>query len=335
MPFERSFRNKTDRGPLVIGIDLGGTKLEAALVDDRGRVVASSRRPTEPGRGPDPILAEIASLVRHLRVAAETRPVIGVGIGVAGQIDPATGVVWYAPNLRWRDVPLRARLEAALELPVAVLNDVQAATYGEWVYGAGQGEDNVVCLFVGTGIGGGIVIDGRLLRGCSGSAGELGHTTVELDGPQCRCGNRGCLEALAGGWAIALHAREEIAVDPIAGRTIFELAGGEREGVTATTVARAARAGDALARKIMGAAGEALGAGAVSIVNAFNPCVLILGGGIIDGIPELVAPIEDAIRERALPAAARRVRISRSVLAGHAGVIGVAAWARREIGVER
>ena len=233
----------------AVGVDLGGTKIELAQVDRAGQIRRRLRRPTDVKDGPAAVEAEIVAAVRDLREAAGAPP-IGVGVGVAGQIESASGVVRFAPNLGWHDVPLRADLERALGLPVAVTNDVRAATWGEWLHGAGQGCDDLVCVFVGTGIGGGVVSGGRMLIGGSNTAGELGHVTIDLHGPPCHCGNRGCLEALAGGWAIALRAREVIAADPPAGAALLRLADGRQDCVTAELVGTAAHAGDTLGSRI-------------------------------------------------------------------------------------
>ena len=186
----------------AIGIDLGGTKIALGTVDGEGRVIRMLRYETDALGGPDAVIARIAKGVAQLKDGTEYS-ISGLGIGVAGQIDPVTGGVRYAPNLDWHDVPLRADLERLTDLRVAVVNDVRAAMWGEWLFGAGRGSRDLVCVFVGTGIGGGIISNGRVLEGCSNTAGEIGHMTIELDGPLCHCGNRGCFEAVAGGWAIA------------------------------------------------------------------------------------------------------------------------------------
>lgn len=313
---------------LTTGVDLGGTKVETALVDDGGRIVALARRATDWERGPEGILADLIACLTQDCLPPSDRPVAGVGVGVAGQVDPATGTVWHAPNLRWDNFPLRARLEEALKIPVAVINDVQAATFGEWQHGAGQGVGDLVCLFVGTGIGGGVVCNGQLLQGCGGSAGELGHLVIERHGPICSCGNRGCLEAVAAGWAIARRAQDAVAADREGGEVLLRLADGEPERLTAATVAEAVRQGDALAERLVRETGEALGVGIASIANAFNPCLVILGGGVIEGLPQLLDMAEDEARARALDAATRSLRIVKAGLGRHAGTIGAAAWAR-------
>ena len=241
-------------------------------------------------------------------------------------MDPESGTVLHAPNLGWDDFPLGGRLREALGLPTFVLNDVQAATVGEWRYGAAQGEDHVVCMFLGTGLGGGVLSNGELVRGCAGSAGELGHITVELNGPPCTCGRRGCLEALVGGWAIARRARQMVERDSDSG--LLRRADGDPEKITAETVAEAFQDGDPLARELVKDVGTALSAGAGSVVNALNPCVLVLGGGVIEGIPELLELVRQGIEERALDAALRPLRIVEAQLGERAAAIGAATWAR-------
>lgn len=311
-----------------IGIDLGGSKLEAARVDTLGRIRQRVRKPTNVKGGPSAVIKDIIDCVRTLREGIETFPA-GVGVGVAGQVEQESGNVRFAPNLYWRDVPLQEELRHTLDLPVIVTNDVRAATWGEWIHGAGRGCDDLLCMFVGTGIGGGVVSGGRVLAGCSNTVGEIGHITIDLHGPPCTCGNRGCLEAVAGGWAIGREARQSVTADPDGGRLLLEMAGGELEGINAATVARAARGGDPLARQLMDQAAGALIAGAVSLINAFNPCRLILGGGVISGIPELIGRIDRGVRGLALEAACSSLRVLPAALQNDAGVIGAAALALR------
>lgn len=320
---------RTDRDAIVIGVDLGGTKTAVMAVDTAGNPVRGERFETDARRGADAVLGDLIERIDGVRRGLGDRVGSRIGVGVAGQVDPETGTVMYAPNLGWRDVPVRAMLEAALGGDVAVLNDVRAATLAEAEHGAGQDETDLVCLYVGTGVGGGVIADGRLLRGCTGSAGELGHMTVDLHGPVCGCGNRGCIEAFAGGRAIAMRAEQELTARPSAGTTLHEMSRGDPDRITAGLVARAADAGDPLARAILDEAAEALVAGAASIVNAFNPCLLLLGGGVIDGVPALVDHVRAALPVRALGSALRGLRVERAALGADAGAIGAAVWARR------
>jgi glucokinase len=317
--------------PWAIGVDLGGTKVEVAHVDAEGRVRLRLRRATDVKDGPAAVEDEIVAAVRDLQGSVGNSP-IAVGVGVAGQIEPSSGVVRFAPNLDWHDMPLQADLSKTLGLPVTVTNDVRAATWGEWLYGAGQGCTDLVCLFVGTGIGGGVVSGGQMLSGCSNTAGELGHITIDLHGPLCHCGNRGCLEAQAGGWAIAQRARQAITANPIAGVSLLEMAGGQPEAITAKIVAQAAHAANPLALQLVDQVAQALVAGAVSLVNAFNPCRLILGGGVIEGLPELVERVDKGVRQSALTAACSPLQVLPAQLHNDAGVIGAAALAMRSRG---
>ncbi len=314
--------------PWSIGVDLGGTKLEVAHIDAQGRVRQRLRKATNIKGGPSAIIEDIIGYIWTLREVAETPPA-GVGVGVAGQVEKDSGNVIFAPNLEWRDVPLQAHLNRTTGLPVIVTNDVRAATWGEWLHGAGQGCDDLLCMFVGTGVGGGVVSGGRMLAGCNNTAGEVGHITVDMNGPLCTCGNRGCLEALAGGWAITRLARDGVAADPEAGQVLLEMAGGQIDDINVATVARAVRGGDPMARRLMEQAVSALIAGATTLINAFNPCRLILGGGVINGIPELVGKIDKGIRGQALKAACSSLLVLPAGLRTDAGVIGAAALAIR------
>jgi glucokinase len=312
----------------AIGVDLGGTKVEVAQVDATGVIGQRLRRPTDVKDGPSAVEAEIVAAVHDLQTQVSSSAT-GVGVGVAGQVDRDSGTVRFGPNLDWHEVPLQADLNEALDLPVLVANDVRAATWGEWLHGAGQGCDDLVCLFLGTGIGGGIVSGGRILSGCSNTAGELGHITVDLNGPPCHCGNQGCLEALAGGWAIARQAQAAISTQPDAGSNLLEMAGGQPEAITAKLVVQAAHSGDALARQLVDGMTHALVAGAVNLVNAFNPCRLILGGGLIEGLPELIEQVNQGVRQRALTAAYAPLEVLPAKLHNDAGAVGAATMVLR------
>ncbi len=318
----------------AIGIDLGGTKTEVALVSDTGKILKNIRFTTTAQEGPEAATEKISRAVRDLLLGSE-HPAVGLGVGVAGQIGTSGETVRFAPNLNWHEVPLVTALQQQLELPVVLLNDVRAATWAEWLFGAGRGCNDLVCLFVGTGIGGGVVSGGRMLIGSSNSAGELGHMTVDLNGPPCNCGNLGCLEALAGGWAIARRAREAVANDPQAGAPLQSMANGQEEKITAELVARSARAGDPLASRIVAEIAEALVAGTVGLINAFNPTRLILGGGVIEGIPDLIRSIDQGTKARALRASCEDLQVLPAELGNSAGVIGAAALAMRRFGRHR
>jgi glucokinase len=214
-------------------------------------------------------------------------------------------------------------------MPVVITNDVRAATFGEWRRGAGQGVNDLVCLFIGTGIGGGIVSGGQLLEGCRNSAGELGHLTIVKDGRRCRCHNRGCLEAYAGGWAIAERAQEAIRADPKAGRRLVSLAETIPQ-ISAATVSRASQDGDSLSIRLMAETVQYLVAGIVSIANIFNPCLLVLGGSVTLGLTAYLAAIKSAVQENALPSAGKSLNIVTAALGDKAGVIGAASLVQEQ-----
>jgi glucokinase len=308
-----------------LGVDLGGTKIRLASVGPKGRFLAEQESLTRPARGAEAVLRDLVAGARAC-IEQTDRPVRAVGIGIAGQVD-RQGVLRAAPNLRWKNIPLRARLEAALGLPVTVTNDVRAITFGEWFFGAGHGVPDMVCVYLGTGVGGGVVADGRLQYGATETAGEVGHMTIVANGRQCHCRNRGCLEAYVGGWAIAERAREAVRRRPAEGGRLVVAAGGHRSAITTAAVAAAARAGDPLAREIVRETSDYLAAGMVGVVNAFNPDLLILGGGVVDGLPSLVRTTETQVRARGLSVAVRSLLVRRADLGDRAGVLGAAAMA--------
>jgi glucokinase len=285
--------------PLTLGVDLGGTKVNIALVDANGHLLHTYHSLICGSKEPNSVIASIIAGVDVClsRTGLEAE---ALGIGVAAQVDFA-GVVNSSPNLGWRNFPLKKELEKKLGYPVVVTNDVRATTWGEWRYGAGYGIDDLVVLFVGTGIGGGVISGGEVLTGSSNTAGELGHITLVYDGRKCHCPNRGCLEAYAGGWAIAERAQEAIRVAPEEGRYLLSLSGNV-DKVTAATIGRAYHEGDLLAKTLVEDTGKYLAAGVVSIVNVFNPCVLVLGGGVVEGIPELIQIVKNLVPTMALEA---------------------------------
>lgn len=317
--------------PLLVGVDVGATKVVAALVDAYGRAVRHSGRSIHPNAGAESVLREAVDAVRRV-VRPGDLPFEGIGIGVAGQVDLATGSVRYAPNLGWQDVALGPTFEAEFGVPVAIANDVRAATAGEWRFGAGQGETNLFGLFVGTGVGGSAVVDGRLLKGAVNATGEVGHMVVVAGGRPCHCPSRGCLEAYVGGWAIAERAREAVRADPGAGDALARAAGGV-DRVSAETLSALARSGDPFARRLEAETAGFLAAGVVGIVNAFNPSLVILGGGVIEGWPELVPFVADEVKTRCQPPAAGAVRCARASLGHDAIVLGAASLAREQLRV--
>ena len=310
----------------TLGIDLGGTKVEAALVDETGRVLQSHRHSTNAERGAKRVIDDIVDCVIECLSEASSQAA-AAGIGVAGQVDADAGIVRTAPNLGWTDVPLQEQLETALDLPVSIANDVRAITWAVWQHGAGRGVDDLVVMFVGTGIGGGVVSGGHVLEGHQGIAGELGHRPIAPHGRSCHCPNEGCWEAYAGGWAIAERARDAVRSTPEAGTALRSRAG-SIEDITGRTVHAAYNDGDPLAIDLVNATGEYLGIGLIGVVNAFNPTRIVLGGGVIEGHPAYVEKVRHIVGERALTVATDELEIVRSELGGGAGVVGAATMAR-------
>ncbi|MGP8073881.1 MAG: ROK family protein [Thermoplasmata archaeon] len=324
-PADRSGKSSPVASGLALGIDLGATKVVAGLVAADGTLVRHSGRHLHKNDGPGGVIGTLVECAQVcLKDLSESPGAIGVA--VAAQVDPRTGTVVHAPNLGWRDVPLARRVAEQLGGPVRVVNDARAATFAEWRHGAGTGSDDLFCLFLGTGVGGSAVVGGRLLEGGSHAFGEVGHLTIVSGGRKCHCPNWGCLEAYVGGWAIAERARDAMRADPDAATGLLALAT-SLEAVTAETVFRACRAGDPLASRLVRETERFLADGVVGIVNAFNPSVLILGGGIVSGLPTLIPVAESAVRARCQPPAAG-ARVLAAKLGEDAPLIGAAELAR-------
>lgn len=310
----------------AMGVDLGGTKIELGIVDEEGHVHEHERLETLVHEGAEAVKCQILKNIDVLQQKSGVR-LVGVGVGVAGQIELGTGLVIFAPNLKWHNFPLQASIERVLKIPTSIINDVRAITLGEWLYGAGKGCNDLLCVFIGTGIGSGVVSGGKLNTGCTNTFGEVGHMTIDFNGPKCTCGKYGCLEALAGGWGIAAQAQKAIEKDKQgkASQCLLELASQKLEGVTARIVVEAYRQKDPMAEDLIREVRKALIAGFASLVNLYNPCRLIIGGGFIDGMPEMIQIIERGIKEIALQAATQSLEVHRARLEKKAGVIGAAA----------
>jgi glucokinase len=306
------------RSRLVLGLDIGGTKMAAGVVGTDGRVDGFVVAPTDAERGPRDGLERLFALGRSAltEAGAEVEQLAGIGIGCGGPLDPARGVLIAPLHLPgWTDVPITALAASAFVRPAVLENDATAAAAGEHLYGAGRGTLNMVYLTVSTGIGGGVVIDGRLFRGSTGNGGELGHVTVDWHGRRCRgCGRLGCLEAYASGTSIAERARE-------AGMDV----------ATATDVAAAARDGDAVATRVWEETCEALACGVTSLVNLFEPELVVIGGGVSRAGEQLVGPVRELVHEQAVDSR-RKVGVVQSALGDTVGVVGAAAVAYERLG---
>ena len=308
-------------GGLAVGVDVGGTKLAAGLVASDGSVLARVRHPT-PQSGASEIVDVVVSTAEEFAREYGLREV-AVGVGAAGLIDPQ-GTVRYAPNLPWADFALGAELSARLAGPVTVDNDANAAAWGEYRAGAGRGAHrSMVMLTLGTGVGGGLVLNDRLVRGAGGMAGELGHMAVVEGGPRCPCGARGCLESLASGTAIARLAREAIADGRVSsGGALLSM---PPDGITGKSVTVAAHAGDRDARAVLAAAGRWLGVGIASLVAAFDPQIVVLGGGAMQAGTLLTVPAVEAAQSRLVGRGHRELApIIAAQLGDDAGLVGAA-----------
>jgi glucokinase len=311
--------------PLTVGVDIGGTKVLAGVVDSSGRVLERQRRDT-PGTSVRDVENTIVDLVLEL---GRTHDIAAVGVGAAGFVDVTRSVVKFSPHLAWRDEPLRDALMSRVGVPVVVDNDANAAALAECRFGAGRQHRLVLCITLGTGIGGAMVIDSRVFRGANGMAGEFGHIQVVPDGHRCECGNRGCWEQYASGNALVRDARELlVAGSPLAHR-LDELVGGDVAALTGPVVTRAAREGDPLSVQLIGEIGAWLGVGLAGMAAAFDPGCIIVGGGVSEAGELLLAP---ARAEFARTLTGRGHRREPPILAAElgpdAGFIGAADMAR-------
>jgi glucokinase len=315
----------------AIGIDIGGTKVAAGLVDTDGRVLQRARRET-PHRSKSPQVVEdtIAEVIGELRDHNAYRQVMAVGIGAAGFVDATQSSVLFAPHLSWRHEPLRDAMRRRVGLPVVVENDANAALWAETRFGAAEGEEAVVCVNLGTGIGGGVLLDGALYRGRFGVAGEFGHMQVVPGGHRCECGNRGCWEQYASGNALVREARElAVSGSPVA-HGLLELVDGDPTRINGPLVTQAAKNGDPAAVELFEDVGRWLGVGLANLAAAFDPGLFVIGGGVSEAGELLLAPAREGFRRQLTGRGFRpEARVVRAQLGNDAGLIGAADLARR------
>jgi glucokinase len=315
---------------VTIGVDIGGTKIAAGVVSATGEILARARRET-PAHDPDQIAHDVAALVTEL--AGPRSDVVAVGVACAGFVDRTGSTVLFAPNLAWRDEPLKRRLEAVVDHPVIIENDANAAAWGEFRYGAAHEADDMVLVTVGTGIGGGVVVDSRLLRGAYGVGGELGHMRVVPDGIRCGCGNRGCWEVYASGNALVREARELVASGTPHGAALAEACGGDPAALRGHDVTTVAHAGDAAAIELLADLGGWLGEGAASVSAILDPELIVIGGGVVAAGDLLMDPARAAYGRQLTGRGHRPVaEFVPAALGNDAGLIGAAALAAEGIG---
>ena len=315
----------------VVGVDMGGTKILSAVIDAEGNILGTAKVSTKADAGTSVVIDRIAASIQQAigKSGVTAASIEAVGIGAPGPLDPETGVVIFAPNLGWRDVPLKAELEARVGIPTFVDNDVNVGTLGEHAFGAGKGVQNIVGIFVGTGIGGGIILHGELFHGASKTAGEIGHIIVKADGPKCGCGVRGCLEALASRTAMTKQLQK--AIEKKGKKSVIsKLTDGDLSAIRSGVLAKAIRSNDKLTLKVFKKATKYLGIGIGSIVNFLNPEMIILGGGVVEALDDtFLDNIRAAAEKYALPNTLDGVQIVRAKLGDNSGILGAAALARQ------
>jgi glucokinase len=316
-----------------IGIDLGGTKIGTGLVNQRGELAAWDYQLTEAVQGRDAVIRRMLSAVRQVIQEAGHDPttISGVGIGSPGPLDIPAGMLLDPPNLpTLHNLPLRQIVQDALGIPTYLENDANAAAIGEYLYGAGQGTRQMIYVTASTGIGGGLILNGQIYHGATGGGGEIGHMTIVPQGPHCGCGNRGCLEAMASGTAIAREGQERVSRGV---PTLIADLADPVSGISAKTVVQAMEQGDPYATDIVLEAMHYLGIGMANLVNLFNPEVIVIGGGLTNLGDTLLDPVRRTIDLRAFPAASRQVRVTLAQLGADVGIIGAAGSAMMASGV--
>jgi glucokinase len=316
----------------ILGIDLGGTKVMAAVFDGEGQIVSRARAKTKAWRGGEMVFQTVARTARHAieRAGITAEELRAVGIGAPGPLDPDTGVIIESANMNMHGFPLGPRLAETFNCPAIVDNDVNAGTYGEYRAGAGRGARDVLGVFVGTGIGGGIIADGALYHGFSKNAGEIGHIIIEANGPRCGCGNRGCMEALGSRTAMTRDLRKAIKRGD---KTLLkEKLKQDTELVSGSDFGKAYRAADKTVVKIMNRAARMIGIGIGSLVNVLSPEIVVLGGGVVEAMEDdFIARIEASARNVAFDFMAKDLKIVRAALGDDAGVTGAAMLAREAL----
>lgn len=305
----------------VVGCDFGASHLRVLITDLSARILDEIEIELDIQRGPEDCLAEADRLLRErlTSVGLDLDNILAAGVGVPGPVVTEAGMVLSPPLMPgWDQYPIRAALEKRWGFAVSLNNDAELGALGEWAAGAGRGEANLAYIKVGTGIGAGLLLDGRIYRGVSGSAGEIGHLTIDENGPFCTCGNQGCLEAIAGGRAIALQAQEAVRKGKRTQLTAIQPV----ESISAREVASAARRGDLLAQQILTKAGTHIGIAIAGLINLFNPGMIVIGGGVAQTGDLLLEPMRQAVRTRSLPASTRVVRITTAILGRRSSAMG-------------
>jgi glucokinase-like ROK family protein len=315
----------------VVGIDLGTLNTIAAVVDLEGKIVERVEHPTNGEKNRDDVIERVKAAIHEVISASNLnlQKIAGIGLAVPGLVDSKKGMILFIPNFGWKDTPLREILEEEFHTPIFIDNNANAMALSEAQFGIGRGVKNFICVNIGIGIGSGVIINREIYRGETECTGEIGHTTVDYNGPKCSCGNNGCLEVMAAGPAIARRAVKAIRE----GRktVITELVEENLNQITAAVVARAANQDDRLAREIMEKTGEYLGTGIANIINLFNPQMVIIGGGVAQAGSLIFDPLKRTMKKRAFSVPAKVVKIATPSLGRDCTVIGAASLVLKEI----
>ena len=313
---------------LVFASDLGGTYMRGALIDDRGKIHVQLKRETPHGSSPNCIVNALVDAARECQRRVGINNIAAAAVMVPGTVSKDNTFIVQAPNLTsLSNFALKAAIEQELGCPTVLENDANAAAVGELWLGAARGALSVICITLGTGVGGGIILDGKLWRGVDGSAGEIGHASVEASGPDCKCGSRGCLEMFASGTALVRMARESLSRFP---DTIVQ-----EQCLSAAKIYDAAKSGDELALMVFRKAGEYLGVGLANLINILGPEVIVIGGGVANGWDLFERPMREEIKKRAIPSAATAVKISVAECGDNAGLLGAARLALDDLNDQR
>ncbi|HHW01446.1 MAG TPA: ROK family protein [Thermoanaerobacterales bacterium] len=315
-----------------VGSDLGGTNIATALVNERGEVLKKDKRATEAKKGPEHIIRNMIDAIYRVSSDIGIGSITGIGLGIPGLVDIDKGMSLFAGNLGWENIPVMEEFKREFpSLPIFMDNDVRVATLGEKYFGAGRGVDNLILITLGTGVGSGIIINGKLYRGKTYSAGEIGHTTIFKDGLYCNCGNRGCLEVYASAPGIARRARDYIRAGHFT--VMAGMVGNDISKITAEVVSKACDMGDRLAMTVMEETAEILGIGIANYIDIINPEMVIIGGGVSLAGDKLFEPLRKTVRRRTMRNAGEKVRIVPAELKDESGMVGAAALAMEGLGV--
>lgn len=317
----------------LVGVDLGGTKILAGVFDHKLNCLGTAKLSTKAKRGPDAVIERVARCIKDAidECDLQTKQVIGVGVGAPGASDPVAGRVIFAPNLYWKDIPLKKELEKLLGVPVFIENDCNIQALGVHAKEFKCKPRHLVGIFIGTGIGAGLILDGKLYSGFNRTAGEIGHMVLEVGGPKCNCGNRGCFEALAS--RTAIFKRIQSAVKDGQKTLLTEILEGDLTDMRSGDLRKAIRRGDKFVEKIVEEAAEYTGIAVANVINLLNPEVVVLGGGVIDALEdEMLAIIVETAHDNAMPGTDKGIEIVASKLGDEAGITGGAVLAKQNLG---